>query len=78
MDMIRIQNTKRSPLHIGTFPHKGGEFKLVIGSTSDRMSADPEVPKPEQVIPVAVWDQAKKLKPVRAWLDDGTLREFPA
>lgn len=77
MEMIRVQNTKRNQLHIGTFKHDGEDFTLVMGSTSDKLCADPEVPKPERVIPQSVWDQAVKLKPVRAWLDDGTLRTFP-
>lgn len=76
-DMIRIQHTKKNQLHIGTFEHDGKDFRLVMGSLSDRMCADPDVPKPEQVIPKSVWDQAKKLKPVRFWLDTGILREFP-
>lgn len=90
--MVRVTNHSTQTFSIGPFKGDfadldtrranvrslgSGRFDIQLGSTLDRLNADPQVPRPEFDIPFALWQEIEKVPAVKLAMEAHTISALP-
>lgn len=70
MAQVRVENRGRDQITLMIDKKR----KVVIGSSDDRLSVDPKVPKPEILVELEDWKKLEKRQAVKGMLETGILR----